>query len=640
MPDKNNHTPRLLNLGYENISHSDWTNINFRNHGEDFLIYAPNQGIPFPDNTFDVVYHSHFMEKLTRDEGKNIIEECFRVLRPGGLMRIITLDFESLAANYIHMLQELRAGKKSTTHYEQEYTRFITQIVKQKENESLAWIYDEITTKKLILDTGFSSALRSAIGQSASSLILDYKLDTSNPRTKSTHNHLVIEAQKPAQENKQTKILQLSAQDHGGAGIAASRLHQILCDNAITSTMYVASKKHKNARIHVIPTTKKTIRLLPDGYSELSEYPNTWQAISSEIKKYKNRPDNLELFSIPQQLFDPASVPFWSDFGIIHLHWISTMLDPSCCKEHLKNIPIIWTLHDMNPFTGGCHHSDDCEKYREHCGACPHLGSNDEKDLSFQTWRSRMSAYRELDLHIVAPSQWLAEKAKSSSLFSRFPIHIIPNAHPLDIFRPLNRTIIRKNMNFHDEEFVICFSAQFLNNIRKGFSYLLGALKLIADNTLINKIHLLLLGKNPPEDFFKLGIKATHLGHISEQSSMAIVYNACDALVLPSIAENMPNVICEALGCGTPVVASAVGGIPEMIQHESTGWLSSPKNAESLASGLIWAQNSKQDPSIRLRCRSFALEKWSVPTVSRMYKQLYSGICEKHNKTAQIVEPT
>jgi glycosyltransferase involved in cell wall biosynthesis len=413
----------------------------------------------------------------------------------------------------------------------------------------------------------------------------------------------------------------LCTYNHGGAGTAAMRLYRALCglsgNGRLTSRFYCASSKYAAEGVCLLPGLARC------------QYE-----LMAALAGYPGRPPGSEHFSIPQLCCDPATIALPENFDVINLHWLGGMFDPALAPEALAGRPVVWTLHDMNPFTGGCHYSAGCARYAEHCGQCPELGSDDPRDLSFQTWRLRMGVYRTLNLHIVCPSAWLAEEAKKSFMFRRFPVRVIHNAHPLDIFRPLRRDATRRALGFKAGETVLLFVSESLRNKRKGGEYLLRALSLLASRPGADRIRLVLLGSAPPADFFQTGLRAESAGHVDDQESMALLYNAADAVITPSLEDNQPNVVCEALGCGTPVVAFAVGGVPEMLRHMETGWLAPLRDAEGLAAGMEWAASVKNHVSIRRRCRAFALENYSASAQAEEYMKLFHEI-----SGCQHVEP-
>jgi glycosyltransferase involved in cell wall biosynthesis/predicted SAM-dependent methyltransferase len=683
--------PRLLNLGCGGNFHPDWVNIDFHDHGGAVLPYDLRLGIPFADDTFDVVYHSHVLEHFSREDGKAFLQECFRVLLPGGLLRVAVPDLENIARAYLAALDEARVGLegaqdrhewmtvelvdqmtrresggemaafwrravvpqeafivsrsgKEYTRFRQRYLQNSPQAGTDKKKRALLpdvdaaflqggephlWMYDEISLTKLCADTGFTPITRQAYNVSFNPDILAYGLDALPDGRIGKPDSFFLEAVKPSEAvhaASTLKIVVFSTADAGGAGIAALRHHQSLLSAGVSSQMYVAEQGARTANVRVLPSPGQTVTRQHNGRVALSGLQALRKKRAAQLARYVRRPPGLEMFSTPGQCADLGTLPYQEDFTVINLHWVADFLDPTLSLEALRGRPVVWTLHDMRPFTGGCHYAGDCRKFVEHCGACPQLGSDDPQDLSFRTWRAAKAAFRVLDLHIVTPSEWLAAEARQSTLFRRFPVRVIKHAIPLDVFKPLNKKAIRQELGIDEAELTLAFAAQSLENTRKGTAFLLKCLELLASGPLRDKIRLLLLGNNPPAYFSQLGFAVNALGHVDDPEQMALVYNAADAVLVPSLEDNSPNVICEAAGCGVPVVAFAAGGIPEMIRHRETGWLAPVKDAESLAAGVAWVDEARKDDSLRLRCRAFALEQWNLPERAREYVELFTEI--------------
>ncbi len=444
---------------------------------------------------------------------------------------------------------------------------------------------------------------------------------------------LFMEAKKPepAEQKYDLRVALCCTSDAGGAGTAAVRQHLALRGQGVNSELYVMDQRFSRETVHILPTYRHNV--LPHG--QRRETARHAALTSSEKLRYRalvnypHRPEGAEYFSLPIQNFDFRNVPLFDDFDVLNLHWVATMCDPALSLDALKGRPIVWTLHDMNPFTGGCHYADGCRGFETYCGNCPQLGSNEENDLSRQTWKARMVAYRELDLHIVAPSQWLADEAQKSSLFSRFPVHTIAYGQPVDVYQPLNRQVLRQNLGITPDKTVLLFAAQDLGNKRKGGIYLLQMLHALAASKEKEQFMVLLLGGNPPRPFLETGIQAEATGHIDSDQSMAALYNVADAVLVPSLEDNQPNVICEALACGTPTVAFASGGIPEMIRHKETGFLAESKDVQGLVDGVQWAVSVKDQPLTRKLCRAHALQNWNPAQCAQKYLELYEAISGK-----------
>ncbi len=688
---------KMLNLGCGSSFHADWVNIDFIDHGGKVLAYDLRLGIPFSDNSFDVVYHSHVLEHMNKTWGEFFLAECYRVLRPGGLLRVVVPDLENITRTYIDCLDAARRGEDGAAQKHQwmlvelidnltrtqsggeilNYLRqdplpqadfIFTRLGKKVEigvigaqgqilskpttalppldtafylqGELHKWMYDSFSLQQLLEQKGFVSVKSCAHNESSLPEITHYGLDTmENGKARKPDSFFMegIKATKLSANNTKTspQIALFSTTDSGGAAIAALRLHEALRDIDVHSHMYVAQKQFFQQRVHVLPSQSEahnglqTHMLTVGKHSTCcirKELPPYHKSVHAAMSHYPHRPQGAEYFSLPGQCTSLSNVPFLDDFEILHFHWVAGMLDPSLDMAYLKGKKIIWTLHDMNAFTGGCHYSNGCRKFEKLCGACPELGSQQEKDLAFDTWRARKAAYRELDIHVVAPSAWLANEAQKSALLGKFPIHHIPYAQPLHVFRPLHRESIRQQLGLKPENLTLLFASQDLTNTRKGGIYLVRLLQDLAQTPLKEHIVVFMLGNNAAPEFTNAGITVKCLGHIDDIEQMSALFNAADAVIVPSLEDNQPNVICESLGCGTPVVAFANGGIVEMIRHEETGYLAESKNVEQLLKGVLWAYAQLNKPLVRRLCRAHALEQFSPQKGAAMYEELYKSI--------------
>ncbi len=675
---------RFLNLGCGPAFHPEWVNVDFSDQGGAVVAYNLRLGIPFADNTFEVVYHSHVLEHFNKDEAEYFIEECFRVLRPGGLLRVVVPDLENVAKAYLQTLDDARNGSVEAEEKHQwmlielldqmvrqesggkmlEYwlqqpmpaEKFVLERMGQEAERVIAnshkagfnastpqrdaaplrnfnpafinsgelhrWMYDEFSLAALLRRKAFIDVGRLNYDDSRREDIISYGLDRTETGRMRKPYSLVMEAVKPPREIADIRLSVLSTADSGGAGIAALRLHESLLGSKISSLMYVASQKKKTPGVYLLPTPTQPISVNPAGEVDLAGR-NAYNRQRHNIieSRYPDHPW-IEYFTVPGQCGNIETLPFMDDFDVINLNWISGFIDPGMSLKALKNKPVIITVHDMNPFTGGCHYSGTCTAYAAHCGSCPLLGSTDPEDLSFATWRSKMRAFREMNIHVVCTTHWMAEKVSASSLLGKFPVHVIPYALPLDIFRPLNRKLIRKEFNFAQEDFILMFSAQSLGNQRKGAKYVLEAMRRLAETPLASKTRILLLGDNPPAELLATGIKTETAGHVNDPEKLAIFYNAADALLFPSLEEAYGQVTTEAIACGTPTIAFASGGIPETIEHRNTGWLAETGNLENFLAGIHWAEQERGKPDLHLRCRAAALERWSFQKTTQKFIDL------------------
>jgi glycosyltransferase involved in cell wall biosynthesis len=309
---------------------------------------------------------------------------------------------------------------------------------------------------------------------------------------------------------------------------------------------------------------------------------------------------------------------------VVNLHWISRLVDYRAFFDGLpERLPVVWTLHDMNLFTGGCHYDRGCGAYRRRCGRCPQLGSEDEDDLSRQVWRRKRDLFSRTPrerLHLVTPSRWLAEEASASSLIDdRFPVSVIPYGLDTNAFAPRDRGFARQVLDLPREAKVVLFVAHSVENDRKGFGMLREALAgLTGEEGLV----LLSLGKGEPA--VPEGIEQRHLGFVSDDRYLSVIYSAADVFVIPSRQDNLPATVLEAMACGTPVVGSDVGGIPEMVRPGETGYLAEDGDPDDLRDGIL---RVLRDPdgreALSRRCRERVLGEYGLERQARRYERLY-----------------
>ncbi|MCC8193293.1 MAG: glycosyltransferase [Deltaproteobacteria bacterium] len=687
-------TKHMLNLGCGMTHHADWVNVDYVSHDESVLSYDLWLGVPFADETFDVVYHSHVLEHFPRRQGMFFLSECYRVLRPGGLLRVAVPDLENITRAY---LTELEAARRNEAGAENRHEWMLIEMLDQltrdrsegdmgdywrradlpeetfirqrcgtefvlfrerdtrrvsgreplpetpfqrqgdanfaRSGETHRWMYDEVSLAGTLRRLGFANIRRRPHNESDDPDVAAYGLDASPDGTVRKPESIFMEARKPffgrENEDERIHVAVFSTHDSGGAGIAARRLHEGGLALGEASEFFVADLRTPARHVHILPA-----KYIICNDSDKSYVKSAWLlfAVRGQArirKEYPRRDFSGETFTGGECVQELGEMPFTEEFDILHLHWIANFLALPSSPAVLKDKPIVWTLHDMRPFTGGCHYADGCGRFTEQCGACPQLGSEDERDASFDTWREQMGRYRKRNLHIVAPSRWLAGQAKKSSLFRRFPVTVIENGHPLDVFKPLDRHALREAAGIGRNDLVLGFSAENLGNKRKGMEYLLACLEELGAGPMRNDIRLMLLGDNPPGEFTACGLRADAVGNVTDRTTMAGYYNMMDALMVPSLEDNMPNVIAEAAGCGTPSIAFEAGGIAEMIAHGQTGWLAPVKDVPGLVQRVAALRETGDGGAVRDTCRKTALARWDVREQARKYQKLFEGILHK-----------
>ncbi len=414
------------------------------------------------------------------------------------------------------------------------------------------------------------------------------------------------------------KIIHLSTYDTaGGAARAAYRLHQGLRRIKVDSQMLVQSKFSDDKSV-IAPQTSLEKTLAKVGHA-LDDIPPRF---------YRQR----QKTEFSTQWFPELILPRLNQLNpdIINLHWIneSYLRIETIAKLHK---PIVWTLHDMWAFTGGCHYSQDCNKYVDSCGACPLLGSNTNFDLSRSIWQRKNRAWKNPRLIIVSLSKWLAKCASSSSLFENQRIEIIPNGIDTQQYKPVNHQVLRELLNLPQDKQLVLFGAiNATSATRKGFPFLQLALRDLCKSEWQDKIELVVIGSSQPDKHDDFGFKAHYLGKLSDDISLSQIYAAVDVFVAPSSQDNFPNTVLEASACGTPSVAFNIGGMPDMIEHQQNGYLAQPFKIEDLAQGIAWVLGNKErHQKLRDRARKKVEQEFTQDIQAHRYASLYAEILTK-----------
>jgi glycosyltransferase involved in cell wall biosynthesis len=311
---------------------------------------------------------------------------------------------------------------------------------------------------------------------------------------------------------------------------------------------------------------------------------------------------------------------------ILNLHWVAGFIDYRVFFRKIsRNLPVVWTLHDMNPFTGGCHFDDGCGKFAEACGACPQLDSAEPNDPSSRSLRRKHQAFAALDarrFHLVTPSEWMKEEVEKSALFSKFRCTAISNGVDTDQFQPRNQAEARKLLNIPAESLVILFLADWAGERRKGFRLLGEALApLSADQ----RIYFLTVGRELPAT--GLGPQTVSIDYIGDDKKLSSIYSAADVFVLPSLQDNFPNTALEALACGVPVVAFQAGGIPEIVRHGESGTLVPVNDVDGLRAAIMsLLENKELRKRMSEAARRQALASYGLEIQAKRYAELYEEL--------------
>ena len=421
------------------------------------------------------------------------------------------------------------------------------------------------------------------------------------------------------------KITILSTFDNlGGAAIAASRLNEALNNNGLSSNMLVQDKEGNLTNIESIAQNwfQKKLAFLRFAFDRY------------QFAFYEKNRDVRFIFSQAEIGVDVHNHYLIQQSDIIHLHWINFgFLSINSLEKLFKiNKPVVWTLHDMWVFTGGCHYSRECTNYKRNCGNCVQfLKNSSENDLSHQVWERKKEIFSKANLTIVTCSEWLAQKARESSLLEDKMIVSIPNPIDSNVFRPIEKNVAKLYFKLSPYKKYILFGAVKISDVRKGFAYFAESLSIL-DVRLSNlkhqkfNIEIIIFGQAQASDFEGLPFKVNILGKLSDLETIAKAYSAASVFVSPSIEDNLPNTIMESMACGTPVVGFDVGGIPEMIDHEKSGYLAKYKSSEDLAKGIYWILFEADYQSLVNNSRQKVLDNYSEKVIAEKYKKVYQSL--------------
>jgi len=339
-------------------------------------------------------------------------------------------------------------------------------------------------------------------------------------------------------------------------------------------------------------------------------------------------------FSFGDVGLDISKFKIIREADILHFHWINGgFLSMDNIYKLLKlRKPLFWTFHDMWAFTGGCHYSGSCERYFESCGFCPYLKKPSQDDYSNQILIKKKEIFRDFKLQIVTPSNWLKECALKSSLLRGFKINVIPYAVDLDLFKPQDKLQSRAELNFPKDKILILFGSMNISDERKGFVYFKKSLNTLFSKhpELQNRIMVIIFGKIDKEIQSSIPFQTIFCGRIESDKKLNTIYNSADFFVTSSIDDNYPNTVMESLVCGIPVIGFNTGGIPDMVNHLTNGYLAEPKNADSLESGMEWMINNKENwPEFSRNSREGIIKNNSPEIVGGKYLQLYEQALNK-----------
>jgi len=419
------------------------------------------------------------------------------------------------------------------------------------------------------------------------------------------------------------KVVHLSTSDtNGGAAIAALRIIKAQVRSGIDSKLLVQSK-HSND-----PGVISLVQTFGDKLKYYKRFLEDELSIRTLSVSSRGR------FTFPYFGLDLSKNKVISEADILNLHWTNGGFLSLKTILYLGKInkPIVWTLHDMWAFTGGCHYNSDCEKFVKHCSICPSLKFRGEFDQSQKIFKRKEMLYEKLNLTMVTSSKWLAKEAGRSKLLEDKRIDTIPTPIDINIYKPNDKESARKKFGFEPDKFLLLIGAMNLKDKRKGFSYFVEALKYIYENyeRFNEKIEILTFGKLDRNLEYEIPYKIHQLGKIDDGKELVSLYNSADLYIAPSLQDNLPNTVLESISCGTPVVAFKVGGITDMITHSENGYLAEIKSSKDLANGIVeLLSDSDLLDEMGNNGRQKAINLFEESKVANQYLNLYQELLLK-----------
>lgn len=365
----------------------------------------------------------------------------------------------------------------------------------------------------------------------------------------------------------------------GGAAVAANRLSEALNNNGVKAKMLVGNKETDN--ITVVGVGKKLRR----------RFCFLWERWCIYLRMRFSR-EHLFSVDMANAGVDITSLREFKEADLIHLNWTNQgFLSIKGIRKILESgKPVVWTMHDFWASTAICHYPRKCRAYRSGgCHHCPYLpGGGSHNDLSSKIWRRKMKVWKSHNIIFVTCSRWLASAVKGSGLLAGKQIVSIPNPIDTREFCPADKCEARMRLSLPLDKKLVLVVSQRVTDKRKGMEYLVSACDKLAKDfpDMKTNTEIVILGGQSDAFSDRLAFGSHPLGYVSDTQKIVDIYNAVDLFVLPSLEDNLPNTIMEAMACGVPCVGFNTGGIPEMIDHLKNGYVATSGNVEDLANGI------------------------------------------------------
>lgn len=410
----------------------------------------------------------------------------------------------------------------------------------------------------------------------------------------------------------------------GGAAVAASRLMEALNNYGVKAKMLVTEKETDHLTVIGLPQTPWL------------RWHFLWERLVIWFHCHASRKHLFEI-DIANTGTDITKMHEFWEADVIHLHWINQgMLSLKVLRKILlSGKPVVWTMHDMWPATAICHYTRGCDHYQTECCHCHLLpGNGSDKDLASSIWKEKKDVLGSREVAFVACSQWLRNEAAKSALIQKQHIIDIPNAIDTHTFQPIDKKKAREEEGLPTDKRLILFVSQRVTDERKGMRYFVEAVNKLADTypAMKGTTGVAILGGHAEEIESMLKLPVYPLGYVNNEQRIVHIYNTADVFVLPSLEDNLPNTLMEAMACGVPCVGFNVGGIPEMIDHQQNGFVAKERDADELAKGIHWVLEEGNYEQLQQQCLHKVKTCYSQQHVAHRYIELYEQLLAKAKK--------
>jgi glycosyltransferase involved in cell wall biosynthesis len=316
-------------------------------------------------------------------------------------------------------------------------------------------------------------------------------------------------------------------------------------------------------------------------------------------------------------------------YDIVHFHDVVMSISPLTMYRVAKNTPVLQTLHDCSTFTAGCIYPDMCNNFSKACGNCPQLRSwpmdSLGPDFTKVLHYIKKRIHNNSSIELIAPSDWIRQLASRSSVLATRP-HLIPYGVDTDLIRPIDRAIVRNVLALPTDKKIVTFAATHVDDPRKGYRFALEAIKQLSIPR--EQLVFLAIGHPPrtPSSWIVEDLDCRFVGFIQDMRLMMQYFAASDVFLFPTLNDNLPLVVLESMASGTPAVAFRTGGVPEMVDHEITGYIADQGDVNGLVEGLREALIFGKAKDWGAAARRKAEDRYSLRQHALAHLELYERL--------------